>query len=88
MRHFAKYSNLLNTNGGSEWESNPPATGNLPPAGFEDRGSHRTACASIHYLSIVYGNTLLRYCIITAHRYSTHAELGTTWSRIQKVHII
>jgi hypothetical protein len=33
-------------NGGSEWESNPPATGNLPPAGFEDRESHRTPCAS------------------------------------------
>jgi hypothetical protein len=33
-------------NGGSEWGSNPPATGNLPPAGFEDRDDHRTACAS------------------------------------------
>jgi hypothetical protein len=22
--------------GGSEWELNPPVTGNLPPAGFED----------------------------------------------------
>jgi hypothetical protein len=32
--------------GGSEWESNPPVTGNLPPAGFEDRDDHRTACAS------------------------------------------
>src|SRR6266436_1631230 len=33
-------------NGGSEWGSNPPATGSLPPAGFEDRDDHRTACAS------------------------------------------
>jgi hypothetical protein len=33
--------------GGSEWGSNPPATGNLPPAGFEDRDDHRTACASV-----------------------------------------
>jgi hypothetical protein len=32
--------------GGSEWESNPPATGNLPPAGFEDRENHRAPCAS------------------------------------------
>src|SRR5258708_9103190 len=37
----------LDTNGGSEWGSNPPATGNLPPAGFEDRDDHRTAYASM-----------------------------------------
>ena len=34
------------SSGGSEWESNPPATGFLPPAGFEDREDHRTPCAS------------------------------------------
>ena len=28
--------NHLKTNGGSEWGSNPPATGSPPPAGFED----------------------------------------------------
>ncbi len=33
--------------GGSEWESNPPATSGMPPAGFEDRDDHRTACASV-----------------------------------------
>ena len=33
--------------GGSEWESNPPATSKMPPAGFEDRDDHRTACASV-----------------------------------------
>jgi hypothetical protein len=32
--------------GGSVCESNAPATGNLPPAGFEDREDHRTLCAS------------------------------------------
>jgi hypothetical protein len=37
---------LLRRIGGSEWGSNPPATGSLPPAGFEDRDDHRTACAS------------------------------------------
>ena len=41
--------------GGSEWESNPPVTGNLPPAGFEDRDDHRTACASTLF-SITYKN--------------------------------
>src|SRR5437588_12919458 len=40
----ARYN--IGKNGGSEWESNPPVTGNLPPAGFEDRDDHRTACAS------------------------------------------
>src|ERR1700722_17368506 len=39
--------------GGSEWESNPPATGNLPPAGFEDREDHRNPCASL--LSVMPG---------------------------------
>jgi hypothetical protein len=38
---------VLKLNGGSEWESNPPATSEMPPAGFEDRGDHRTACASV-----------------------------------------
>ena len=32
--------------GGSVCESNAPATGFLPPAGFEDREDHRTLCAS------------------------------------------
>jgi hypothetical protein len=32
--------------GGSECESNAPATGNLPPAGFEDRELHRQPLAS------------------------------------------
>jgi|HubBroStandDraft_2_1064218.scaffolds.fasta_scaffold06200_7 uncharacterized protein (DUF4415 family) len=32
--------------GGSEWESNPPATSEMPPDGFEDRDDHRTTCAS------------------------------------------
>ncbi len=27
---------LIEKLGGSEWESNPPATGDLPPDGFED----------------------------------------------------
>jgi len=33
--------------GGSEWGSNPPVTGNLPPAGFEDRDQHRLTSASV-----------------------------------------
>jgi len=33
--------------GGSVCESNAPATGFLPPAGFEDREDHRTPCASL-----------------------------------------
>ena len=32
--------------GGSECESNAPATSKMPPTGFEDRDDHRTACAS------------------------------------------
>ena len=32
--------------GGSVCESNTPATSEMPPAGFEDRESHRTPCAS------------------------------------------
>jgi integrase len=32
--------------GGSVCESNTPATSKMPPAGFEDRDDHRTACAS------------------------------------------
>src|ERR1700720_102725 len=47
-------------NGGSEWESNPPATGNLPPAGFEDREDHRTPCASISILNR--GNRFFEKC--------------------------
>src|SRR5580698_10789298 len=38
--------NSLKTNGGSVCESNTPATSKMPPAGFEDRDDHRTACAS------------------------------------------
>jgi len=37
-------------------ESNAPATGNLPPAGFEDREDHRTPCASV--VSTAYGSML------------------------------
>src|SRR5207248_2926066 len=33
--------------GGSVCESNAPATSEMPPAGFEDRDDHRTACASV-----------------------------------------
>jgi len=33
--------------GGSVCESNTPATSKMPPAGFEDRDDHRTACASV-----------------------------------------
>jgi len=41
-----KFVYLTGKLGGSEWESNPPATGKLPPAGFEDREDHRAPCAS------------------------------------------
>src|ERR1700675_5183898 len=33
--------------GGSVCESNTPATSKMPPAGFEDRDDHRTACAYV-----------------------------------------
>src|SRR5260370_28640854 len=41
--------NLLKR-GGSVCESNTPATSKMPPAGFEDRHDHRTACASVFRL--------------------------------------
>jgi hypothetical protein len=45
--------------GGSEWGSNPSVTGNLPPAGFEDRESHRTPRASVLYCRDLRGPPLL-----------------------------
>jgi len=47
----------LKTIGGSVCESNTPATSKMPPAGFEDRDDHRTACASI-----VPGNVRANVC--------------------------
>ena len=40
-------------NGGSVCESNTPATSKMPPAGFEDRDDHRTACASVSPSSLI-----------------------------------
>jgi hypothetical protein len=39
--------------GGSVCESNTPATSKMPPAGFEDRDDHRTACASVSPSSLI-----------------------------------
>lgn len=41
--------------GGSECESNAPATGSLPPAGFEDREPHRGPFASKPCVTFVFG---------------------------------
>jgi hypothetical protein len=40
-------------NGGSVCESNTPATSKMPPAGFEDRDDHRTACASVTFINML-----------------------------------
>jgi len=50
--------------GGSVCESNAPATGDPPPTGFEDRGNHRTACASMFIINCLQ-NTFSYYCITT-----------------------
>src|ERR1700694_149467 len=39
--------------GGSVCESNTPATSKIPPAVFEDRDDHRTACASVSPSSVI-----------------------------------
>ena len=46
VRFMAEAAALLEL-GGSEWESNPSVTSEMPLSGFEDRADHRTRCASV-----------------------------------------
>jgi hypothetical protein len=57
-RHHQETGKLLKTNGGSVCESNTPATSWMPPAGFEDRDDHRTACASVDFANFLPTNSL------------------------------
>ena len=56
-------------NGGSEWESNPPTTSEMPSAGFEDRDDHQTTCASVFVLSTT--------SVLSAG--ATRPDRGPTW---------
>src|SRR5580700_8333771 len=57
LRHSYKTTQLIEKNGGSVCESNTPATSWMPPAGFEDRDDHRTACASLDFANFLLTNS-------------------------------